>query len=135
MEFYSRLLLLWTHEVMACQAASATTSLQNALKVGPLCLQRTLDPRKISVVALNSTHPRCMTSLILYLGVVVMPMCSSRARSQPAGTGALAPKDSTSSASRYIFSLFVSLKRGCSSSALSPMSWFFGCCCSSAGEP
>jgi hypothetical protein len=57
MEFYSRLLLLWTHEVMAYLAPSATTSLQEAPKAGPLCLQRTLDPKKISAMALNSTRP------------------------------------------------------------------------------
>jgi hypothetical protein len=85
MDFYSRLLLLWTHEVVACQVASATASLRDALKAGPLCLWRTLDVRKISVMAMNSTHPRCGTSLILYLGVVVMPRCSSRARSLPVG--------------------------------------------------
>jgi hypothetical protein len=35
------------------------------------------------------------TSLILYRGAVVMPRCSSRARSLPGRTGASAPKDST----------------------------------------
>jgi hypothetical protein len=84
---------------MAYQAASATTSLRDALKAGPLCLQRTLDPRKISVMALNSTHPGRGTSLILYLGAVVMPRCSSKAQSLPVGTGASALKDSTSFAS------------------------------------
>jgi hypothetical protein len=79
MEFYSQLLLLRTHEVMAYQAASATTLLQDALKASPLCLERTLDPRKISVMSLNSTRPRRGTSLILYLGAVVMPRCSRRA--------------------------------------------------------
>jgi hypothetical protein len=77
MEFCSRLLLLWTHEVMACQATSATTSLRDALKAGPLCLEGTLDPRKISVTALNSTRPGRGTSLIW--GGGVMPRCSSRA--------------------------------------------------------
>jgi hypothetical protein len=101
---------------MAYQAASATTSPRDALKASPLCLQRTLDPRKISVMALNSTRPGRGTSLILYLGAVLMPRCSSRARSLSTGTGASAPKDSTSSASQYIFSSFVSLGRGCSSS-------------------
>jgi hypothetical protein len=43
MEFCNRLLLLWTHDVMAYQVASATTSLREALKASPLCLQRTLD--------------------------------------------------------------------------------------------
>jgi hypothetical protein len=74
--------------VMACQAASATASLRDGLKAGPLCLQRTLDSRKISVTALNSTRPRRGTSLILYLGEVVMPRRSSRARSLPMRTGA-----------------------------------------------
>jgi hypothetical protein len=68
-------------------------------------------------------------------GVVVMPMCSSRAQSLPVGTRALAPKDSTSSASQYIFSSSVSLRGGYFSSALSSMSWSSGCCCSLAGEP
>jgi hypothetical protein len=51
------------------------------------------------------------------------------------GTGASAPKDYTSSASKYIFSFSVSLWGGCSSSALSSTSWFFGCCCSSEMSP
>jgi hypothetical protein len=68
MEFYSRLLLLQTHGVMACQVALATALLRDTLNVGPSCLQRTLDPRKISAMALNSTHPGRGTSLILYLG-------------------------------------------------------------------
>jgi hypothetical protein len=42
---------------MACQAASATASLREVLKAGPLCRQRTLDPKKISAMALNSTRP------------------------------------------------------------------------------
>jgi hypothetical protein len=74
------------------------------------------------------------TSLILYLGAVVMPRCSSRARSLPARTGASIPKDSTSSPSQYIFSSSVSLGGGYSSLALSSISWSFGYCCSSAGE-
>jgi hypothetical protein len=74
--------------VMACQAASATTSLREVLKAGPLCRQRTLDPKKISMMALNSTRPRRGTSLILYLRAVVMPRCSSRVQSLPARTGA-----------------------------------------------
>jgi hypothetical protein len=134
MEFYNRVLLLWTHDVMACQAASATTSLREALKAGPLCLQRTLDLKKISMTTLNSTHPGCGTFLILYLGVVVMPRCSSRAQSLPVRTGASAPKDSTPSASRYIFSSSVSLGGGYPSLAMSSMSWSFSCCYSSAGE-
>jgi hypothetical protein len=74
------------------------------LKAGPLCWQRTLHPKKISVTTLNSTRPERGTFLILYREAVVMPRCSSRAQSLPARIGDLAPKDSTSSASRYIFS-------------------------------
>jgi hypothetical protein len=51
MEFYNRRLLLRTHDVMACQVASATASLREVLKAGPLCWQRTLDPKKISTMA------------------------------------------------------------------------------------
>jgi hypothetical protein len=40
---------------------------------GPLCRQRTLDSKKISAMALNSTRPERGTSLILYRGAVVMP--------------------------------------------------------------
>jgi hypothetical protein len=58
MEFYNLLLLLQTHDVMACQAASATASLREVLKAGPLCLQRIQDPKKTSAMALNSTSPR-----------------------------------------------------------------------------
>jgi hypothetical protein len=116
------------------QAASTTASLREVLKVGPLCRQRTLDAKKISAMALNSTYRERGTSLILYLGAVVMPRCSSRARSLPARTGALTPKDSTSSASRYIFSSSTSLEGGYSSLALSSISWSFGCYCSSAGK-
>jgi hypothetical protein len=36
MVFCNRLLLLWTHEVMACQAVSGTSSLRDALKAGSL---------------------------------------------------------------------------------------------------
>jgi hypothetical protein len=135
MEFYSRLLLLPTHKVMACQAVSATVSLHDALKAGPFCLQRTLYPRMISAMALNSTRLGHGTSFILYLGVVVMPKCSSRARSLPVGIRALVSKDSTSSASRYIFLTSVSLRGGCSSSTLSSVSLSSGCYCSSTGEP
>jgi hypothetical protein len=73
---------------MACQAASANASLQEVLKAGPLCRQRTLNPKKIFAMALYSTRPKCGTSLILYRGAVVMPRCSSRARSLSARTGA-----------------------------------------------
>jgi hypothetical protein len=134
MEFCNRCLLLWTHDVMACQAASAIASLREVLKAGPLCRQRTLDPKKISVMALNSILPRCGTSLILYLGVVVMPRCSSRVHSLPVRTGASTPKDSTSSASQYIFSSSVSLGGGYPSLALSSTSRSFDCCFS-VGEP
>jgi hypothetical protein len=127
-------MLLRTHDVMACHVASATASLREVIKAGPLCLQKTLDPKKISAMALNSTRPRRGTSLILYLGAVVMPRCSSRARSLPVRTGASAPKDSTSSASRYIFASSVLLRGRYSSLALSSMSWSFGYCCSSAGK-
>jgi hypothetical protein len=89
---------------MVCQAASATASLHEVLKAGPLCRQRILDPKKISTMALNSTRPERGTSLILYRGAVVMPRCSSRARSLPARIRDSASKDSTSPASRYIFS-------------------------------
>jgi hypothetical protein len=53
---------------------------------------------------------------------MVMPRCSSRARSLPTRTGALALKESTSSVSRYIFSSSVSLGEGYSSLALSSTS-------------
>jgi hypothetical protein len=135
MEFCNRRLLLRTHDVMACQAASATTSLREVQKAGPLCRQRTLDLKKICVTALNSTHPGRGTSLILYLGAVVIPRCSSRAQSLPVRTGASFPKDYTSSASWYIFLSLVSLGGECSSSALSSTSWPSGCYNSSAGEP
>jgi hypothetical protein len=105
------------------------------LKASPLYWQRTLDPKKISAMALNSTRPGRRISLILYLGAVVMPWCSSRARSLPMRTGASTPKDSTSSTSRYISSSLVSLRGGYYSLALSSTSWSFGYCYSSAGEP
>jgi hypothetical protein len=117
---------------MAYQATSATASLREVLKAGPFCRQRTLDPKKISAMVLNSTHPERGTSLILYRGAVVMPRCSSRARSLPVRTGASILKDYTISASRYIISSSASLRGGYSSLALSSMSWSFGCCCSSA---
>jgi hypothetical protein len=104
---------------MACQVASATASLREVLKAGPLCRQRNLDPKKISAMALNSTRLECGTSLILYRGAVVMPRCSSKAQSLPARIGDSSPKDSTSSASRYNFSGSVSLRGSCSSSVLS----------------
>jgi hypothetical protein len=119
--------------VMAGQAASTTASLREVLKAGPLCWQRILDPKKISAMALNSTRPERGTNLILYRGAVVMPRCSSKAQSLPARIGDSAMKDSTSSASRYIFSGSVSLGGGCSSSVLSSVLWSSGCC-SSAGE-
>jgi hypothetical protein len=49
---------------MACQEASITASLIDALKAGLWCLQRTLGPEKIYATALNSTHPRRGTPLI-----------------------------------------------------------------------
>jgi hypothetical protein len=97
--------------------------LSNSITVrSPLCRQRTLDPKKISAMALNSTRPERGTSLILYRGAVVTPRCSSRARSLTARIEDSAPKDSTSSASRYIFSALISLGGGCSLSVLSSMS-------------
>jgi hypothetical protein len=89
---------------MVCQATSATTSLREVLKAGPLCRQRILDPKKISAMALNSTRAKRETSLILYPGAVVMPRCSSKAQSLPVRIRDSASKDSTSSAFRYIFS-------------------------------
>jgi hypothetical protein len=97
---------------MACQAASAIASLREVLKAGPLCPQRTQDPKEIFAMALNSTRPGCRTSMILYLGAVVMPRCSSRAQSMPVRTGASTLKDSTTSTSRYIFSSSASLGEG-----------------------
>ena len=105
--------------MITCQAASATASLREVLKAGPLCRQRIRDPKKISAMALNSTRPDRRTSFILYRGAVVMPRCSSKARSLPARIGDSAPKDSTSSASRYNFSGLASLERSCPSSSLS----------------
>jgi hypothetical protein len=108
----------------------------------PLCGQKNYsykkwvlqDPKKISAMALNSILPERGTSFILYLRAMVMPRCSSRARSLPVRTGASIPKDSTSSASRYIFSSLASLRGVYSSLPLSSMSWSFACCCSLAGE-
>jgi hypothetical protein len=79
MEFCSSALLQRLQEVMAYQAASATTSLIDALKAGPWCMQRILGLEKISTIALNFTHPGRGTPLILYLGAEVMPKCPSRA--------------------------------------------------------
>jgi hypothetical protein len=112
------------------QAASATASLREVLKAGPLCRQMILDPKKISAIALNSTCPERGTFLILYRGAKVMPRCSSKARSLPARIRDSALKDSTSSASRYIFSSLVSLGGGCSSLVLSSVLWSSGCCSS-----
>jgi hypothetical protein len=127
-EFCSSPLLRRLQEVMACQAASATTSLIDALKAGPWCLQRTLGLEKISPTALNSTHPRCGTPLIWYLGAEVMPKCPSRARSLPIGTGASAPQDSLSSASLYNFSPSLSFRGEYYSSSLSSLSTSWSCC-------
>jgi hypothetical protein len=93
----------WSHHTED-KAASAIASLREVMKAGPLCRQRTLDPKKISAMALNSTCPERGTSLIQYRGAVVMPRCSSKAQSLPVRIGDSAPKDSTLSASRYIFS-------------------------------
>jgi hypothetical protein len=79
MEFCSSTLLQRLQEVMVYQVASATTSLTYALKDGPWCLQRTMDPEKISTSTLNSTRPGRGTPLIMYLGAEVMPKCPSRA--------------------------------------------------------
>jgi hypothetical protein len=128
-----RLLLLRTHEVIAYQAASATASLREVLKAGPLCRQRILDLKKISMMALNSTRPERGTSFILYRGAVVMPRYSGKAQSLPARIGDSAPNDSTSSASRYNFSGSVSLGESCPSSVLSSVPGSSGCC-SSSGE-
>jgi hypothetical protein len=76
--------------------------------------------------------PERGTSLILYRGAVVMPKCSNKAQSLPARIRDSAPKDSTSSASRYIFSSSVSLGGGYSSLVLSSVLRSSGCCCSSA---
>jgi hypothetical protein len=137
MEFYSSPLLRWLQEVMACQTASATTSLIDALKASPWCLQRTLGPEEISTTALNSTCPRRGTHLILYLGVEVKPKCPSRARSLPVGIEASALKDSLSSASLYSFSPSLLLRREYSSSSSSSLStsWSSSCCYFSVGVP
>jgi hypothetical protein len=119
--------------VMASQAASVTASLREVLKAGPLCQQRIQDLKKISAMALSSTRPECGTSFILYRGAVVMPRCSSKARSLPARIGDSTPKDSTSSASRYNFSGSVSLGGSCPSSVLSSVLGSSSCC-SSADE-
>jgi hypothetical protein len=79
MGFCNSSLLRRLQEVIDCQAASATTSMIDALKAGPWCLQRTLDPEKISATALNSIIPGRGTPLILYLRAEVMPKCPSRA--------------------------------------------------------
>jgi hypothetical protein len=122
---------------MACQAASITALLIDALNTGPWCLQRTLGPEKISTTSLNSTCPRCGTPLIRNLGAEVMPKCPSRAQSLPVGIGASAPKDSLSSASLYSFSPLLSLRGEYSSSSSSSLltSWSSSCCCSLAGAP
>jgi hypothetical protein len=106
---------------------------REVLKAGPLCRQRILDLKKISMMALNSTHPERRTSLTLYRGAVVMPRCSSKAQSLLARIRDSAPKDSTSSASRYIFLGSVSLGGGCSSLVLSSVPWSSGCCSSAVG--
>jgi hypothetical protein len=62
--------------------------------------------KKISAMALNSTRPERGSSLILYRGAVVMPRCSSKARSLPVRIGDSAPKDSISSAFSVHFLVF-----------------------------
>jgi hypothetical protein len=137
MEFCSSSLLQRLQEVMACQTTSATTSLIDALKAGPWCLQRTLGPEKISTTALNCTCPGRGTPLIMYLGAEVMSKCPSRARSLPVGTGASAMKDSLLSASLYSFSPSLSLRGEYSLSSSSSLSTSSscGCYCSSVGAP
>jgi hypothetical protein len=137
MEFCSSPLLRRLQEVMACPAASATTSLIEALKAGPWCLQRTLGLENISETALNSTRPGRRIPLILYLGLEVMPKCPSRARSLEVWIRASAPKDSLSSASLYSFSPSLSLRGEYSSSSSSSLSTLWSSCysCSSVGAP
>jgi hypothetical protein len=91
--------------VMACQTASTTTSLLDARKAGPWCLLITLHPEKISAMARYSTRPGRGTPLIRYLGVVVIPKYTSRARSLLTRTETLTPYDSLSSMPRYNFLL------------------------------
>jgi hypothetical protein len=64
---------------MAGQVASATTSLVDAQIASPWCLLITLVPEKISAMAWYLTRPWRGTPLIRYMGVVVIPMCTSRA--------------------------------------------------------
>jgi hypothetical protein len=128
-------LLQRLQEVMVCQVASATSSLINALNASPWCLQRTLNPEKISTTASNSTCPGRRTPLILYLKTEVMPKSPSRARSLPVGTGASATKDSLSSASLYSFSPSLSLREEYSLSSSSLLLTLWSCCCSLAGVP
>jgi hypothetical protein len=135
MECCSSSLLRQLQEVMACKAASATTSIIDALKAGPSCLQRTLGPKKISTTVLNSTFPGCGTPFILYLGAEVMPKCPNRARSLPMGIGASTSNDSLLSASLYNFLPSLSLKGEYSWSSSSSLSrsWSSSYCCSSVG--
>jgi hypothetical protein len=53
---------------MAYQAASAIASLRDVLKAGPLCRQRTLDPKKISTMALELYPPSMRDFLDLVPG-------------------------------------------------------------------
>jgi hypothetical protein len=57
MEFYSSPSSRRLQKVMACQAALATTSLIDALKASPWCLQRTLGPEKIFATVLDVGLP------------------------------------------------------------------------------
>jgi hypothetical protein len=164
MEFFSLQWCMRFHAVIACHATLATTSLQDALKAGPMCLLISLGPLKISTTAWSSSQPGHMTLLILNSGAVVMPTCPSRSRSLSVGIKASFPKDFNSSVSQYIFSFSESIKGVYSSSSLtsslfllsfsSSLSWFLsswlmlptlsllllfssfcGSCCSSASAP
>jgi hypothetical protein len=121
MEFFSLWWCMRFHAVIACRAASATSSLQDALKASPMCLLTTLGSLKISMTTQNSSHPRHGTLLILNSVVVVMPTCLSRSHSLPVGIRASFPKNFNSSVSWYIFSFSESLK-GVYSSSLSSSS-------------
>jgi hypothetical protein len=76
-------------------------------------------PKEDLCDGLNSTCPGRGTSLTPYLGAVVMPKCTNRAWSLPVGIGASSLKDSTLSASLYIFSTSMSVRGEYSSSSLS----------------
>jgi hypothetical protein len=65
MEFFILRWWVWFHVVVAYQAASATTLLQDALKASPVCLLTMLDPWKTSMMARYSTCPGHENLLIL----------------------------------------------------------------------